>query len=213
MKKLQTNLTIVSALMSASITSSAMAAVPASAVVNVTTIADVSVNEETIMNFGSDIVPLAGTNCDMELTSSYTDEGSGNSLSSLDSLWSWSSGNECGGVTPQGGVFSISGSPDQNVTVTYTGDVDESVAIFTPDILYMGVPFADANQAGLADGGTESTLLAALDRINLGLATGITAVSLDTNGAGSLFVGGNLEIVNLAAGLDSTLTYTIDVVY
>ncbi len=213
MKKLQTNLTIVGAVISALVGTQAMAANPASAVATVTTIADVSISEEEVMDFGSDIVPLAGTICEMELTTTYNDAAANGNSSTLTSDWDWVTGNECNvGFTPQGGVFSISGSADQSVTVTYTGDTDTSVATFIPDILYMGVPFGSAAQTGLADGGA-GTVLTDLARVNLGIATGITPVTLDSGGDGSLFIGGELTIVSMGAGLDDTLTYTLDVIY
>jgi len=171
-----------------------------------TTIADVKIVEDKALGFGDTVIPKLGLSC----TIVYKGEDDGGD-GSQELAGSTLTGDACGGSTyasanVSGGRFTVTGAQGQSIKITVK-KFESADLKFTPSGNYVNA------EHGVA--GTSITLVEkdffsdTLLTANLGQDIGAAAT-----GAGTLYVGGKLEVLqDLDPGTRYPATYEIEVTY
>lgn len=179
----------------------------------VTTIQDMRIQQTDKMTFGSDILPIAGTRCTISLNYTKNNEGNpGDGDGHFDHKWN-GSGSGCSASNQiSGALFDIEGTKNQKVKITLEAPTDQSQVIFRPQAQYFATDTTTLKSTTLADAVVNAVDTSKQDLGDGSIEREVTLHS--TSGYGTIAVGGELEVVNLAAGLQNQqITYKVNVTY
>jgi len=184
------------------------------------TIADVGIGVTSSVDFGDAIMAKSGFTCDIENTSlTFTDAdglgaGGDTTDNTLDAAtWAVKSGSDCTTIV-SGGEYAITGALGQTVNIKIEKPADSSQFTFNPTGKYIAKHVGGAamtNADVTAAQASQKTIMSVPD-----LGSGIaTAVVLDANGKGTLFVeaGLVLNVDDLSLDAPYSSTYRIEVIY